>query len=308
MAIDARIKSLFLMPALAVTALATLGSLVMMALSSGYRLEWLGAALASAALPLVVVRLMVRPVARTSEYLPFHLLLGIGGTALAGRSMFRDFMTSLELYREIGGAFLSALNPTAGNLPGLVAFVSLVLLLLYLFWYSSYGRFPDSRLDVGSKLPLFEVTDLDGKVVKSTDFLGSPAVFLFFRGNWCPLCMAQIGELKERYQELERLGVQVCLISPQHAEDSRALAERMGVNFNFLVDVENRAATELGIAVANGVPVGVPGDYPDDTVMPTLFVTTAGGTIVFSDQTDNYRVRPEPDIFLAILRRSEAVA
>ena len=44
------------------------------------------------------------------------------------------------------------------------------------------------------------------------------------------------------------------------------------------------------------------------TVMPTVVVTDANGTIVFSDQTDNYRVRPEPDVFLAILRRSGAVA
>jgi hypothetical protein len=42
--------------------------------------------------------------------------------------------------------------------------------------------------------------------------------------------------------------------------------------------------------------------------MPTVVVTNASGTIVFSDQTDNYRVRPEPDVFLAILRRSGAVA
>ncbi|RLA34664.1 MAG: AhpC/TSA family protein, partial [Gammaproteobacteria bacterium] len=32
------------------------------------------------------------------------------------------------------------------------------------------------------------------------------------------------------------------------------------------------------------------------------------GTIVYSDQTDNYRVRPEPDTFLAILRRAGVVS
>ena len=49
-------------------------------------------------------------------------------------------------------------------------------------------------------------------------------------------------------------------------------------------------------------------DYPADTVLPTLVVTGPSGKIIYSDQTDNYRVRPEPDIFLAILRRAGVVA
>jgi hypothetical protein len=42
--------------------------------------------------------------------------------------------------------------------------------------------------------------------------------------------------------------------------------------------------------------------------MPTVIVTNASGTILFTDQTDNYRVRPEPDIYISILRRAGAVA
>ena len=53
-------------------------------------------------------------------------------------------------------------------------------------------------------------------------------------------------------------------------------------------------------------PYSETGEAPaaPDTVMPTVVVTNANGTILFSDQADNYRVRPEPDIFLAILRRA----
>ena len=43
-------------------------------------------------------------------------------------------------------------------------------------------------------------------------------------------------------------------------------------------------------------------------MLPTLVVTNERGTILYSDQTDNYRVRPEPDIFLAILRRAGVIA
>ncbi len=150
--------------------------------------------------------------------------------------------------------------------------------------------------------------DYRGQLHRSVDLLGNPAVLLFYRGNWCPLCMAQISEIAARYREFVDLGITVWLISPQPEDMSRVLAERYDVPFVFLVDKDNKLATELAIAQPNGVPAGVARDYPPDTVLPTLVVTGPSGTIVFSDQTDNYRVRPEPDVFLAILRRSGAVA
>jgi hypothetical protein len=36
--------------------------------------------------------------------------------------------------------------------------------------------------------------------------------------------------------------------------------------------------------------------------MPTVIITDPDGTILFADETDNYRVRPEPGLFLEIVR------
>ena len=118
--------------------------------------------------------------------------------------------------------------------------------------------------------------------------------------------MAQVRELAGRYQDLDAMGIKVVLVSPQPETESRKLAETHNVPFRFLVDQDNQVAQSLGIAVKNGVPVGI-GGYAPDTVMPTLIVANANGTIIFSDQADNYRLRPEPDVFLAILRRTGAM-
>ncbi len=189
-----------------------------------------------------------------------------------------------------------------------VALVNTAIMVLYVFWYSRFGRIESMQLGVGNKLPEFSLQSSEGDEVGSEDFLGSPAVLLFYRGNWCPLCMAQIREIAGRYREMDDMGVKVALISPQPDQYSKHLAGMHDVPFHFLVDAENSFAESLGIAVDHGVPVGVMGGYAPNTVMPTVVVTNASGTIVFSDQTDNYRVRPEPDVFLAILRRSGAVA
>lgn len=283
---DSTLKSLFILPAVAVSALILVGAVVMAAISWQERVAWIGVAVAALPLPLLVARLAFLPLPRTSDALPLVLLVAAAGA----------FVPIWQMVYE--GA--------AGWAPVSAAAAAVVLLLLYDFWYSRYGRYPDARLDVAAKLPEFELTDLEGNTVRSTDVLGRPAAFLFYRGSWCPICMAQLDELAERRDEMERLGMTVCLISPQPEAHTRRLAEKFGGPFRFFVDKDNRAAGELQIAVKNGVPVGLRGDYGSDTVMPTLFVTSANGTIVFSDQTDNYRVRPEPDIFIAILRRAGA--
>jgi len=78
------------------------------------------------------------------------------------------------------------------------------------------------------------------------------------------------------------------------------LAEKFDAPFEFLVDADGAAARELGLTHVGGVPKGVPG-YGADTVYPTVIIVDAARRILFSDQTDNYRVRPEPQTFLDVL-------
>jgi beta-lactamase superfamily II metal-dependent hydrolase len=36
--------------------------------------------------------------------------------------------------------------------------------------------------------------------------------------------------------------------------------------------------------------------------MPTVIITDKQGTVVWTHETDNYRVRPEPETFLEVIR------
>jgi hypothetical protein len=44
--------------------------------------------------------------------------------------------------------------------------------------------------------------------------------------------------------------------------------------------------------------------YDSETVLPTVIITDAGGKVLWSHQTDNYRVRPEPSLYLQVLREN----
>jgi len=173
--------------------------------------------------------------------------------------------------------------------------------LAYTRWYSWFGREPSPALVIGERLPddLPFIEHGRGPIV-AADLRGRPTVLLFYRGNWCPLCMAQVGEIAARWRDVEALGAQVVLVSPQDDAHTRALAARHDVAFRYLRDEGLVAARHLGIANDDGTPAGMIG-YESDTVLPTLVVTDGEGRIVYADQTDNYRVRPTPDTVLAAL-------
>jgi peroxiredoxin len=173
--------------------------------------------------------------------------------------------------------------------------------LAYTRWYSRFGRTPSAALTIGATLPSdLRFVEHGRGSLSSADLRGRPTVLLFYRGNWCPLCMAQVSEIAARWREIEATGAQVVLISPQDEAHTRSLAARHGVRFRYLRDEGLAAARRLGLLDADGTPAGMIG-YDGDTVLPTLVVTDAEGRIVFADQTDNYRVRPTPDTVLATL-------
>ena len=68
-------------------------------------------------------------------------------------------------------------------------------------------------------------------------------------------------------------------------------------------------ARTLGIENPNGLPMGMQVlGYDSETVLPTVIITGRDGKIIWTHETDNYRVRPEPDVFLDVLRRHGVVA
>ena len=206
----------------------------------------------------------------------------------------------------LSGAVLTIIgwgqNPEAGPLPLVLGITGVLGWSLYLFWYSRYAGREGTELRPGKPLPEFTLEDEEGRKVNSRQFLGNPALFLFYRGNWCPLCMAQIKEIAAQYKQLADHGVQIVLISPQPHKHTQKLAQRFEVPFIYLVDAGNKVARQLKLLAQNGLPFGMQLlGYDSDTVMPTVVITDAEGKIIFADLTDNYRVRPEPETFMRVL-------
>ena len=179
-------------------------------------------------------------------------------------------------------------------------FLGVIPSFVYVFWYSRLDRSAPTAIAVGATLPSFELHDGDGNPVTPTE--GKHALYMFIRGNWCPLCMAQVNEVAAQYRELEERGVEVFLMSRQPAANTRALARRFDAPIRFCVDEDGQLASRLGIEHVGGVPFLMePLGYDADSVLPTVVITDPNRRIIFADLTDNYRVRPDPSTFLAAL-------
>lgn len=249
----------------------------------GLTLEYIGLFLASFPIVLFFLLVFINKKPRTSaNLLPWTAAVGIG------------------LVLTIIGSSESALLGIA------LAIITNILWGLYLLWYSKFNnRASNKVLKIGQSLPIFQLEDEKTNIVSSDRFIGNPSIYMFYRGNWCPLCMAQIKEIAEQYQELEKRGINMVLISPQPHKYTASLARKFQVGFHFLVDKGNQVAQQLNLLSENGLPFGFQAlGYDSDTVMPTIIITDKNGTILFADLTDNYRVRPEPSTFLEILDKS----
>jgi peroxiredoxin len=210
-------------------------------------------------------------------------------------------MSSLLRLVAVAGLLLAAVAASRGSASPLIALLAAVVaggFIAFDLWYSRLGRTVNERIRPGETLPEVTAQDLSGNTVSTRDLAGSPALLMFFRGNWCPFCDAQVRQLAGQYRELNQRGVRLVFVSPQPADLTRRVAQSLDVAVDFWVDADCNAARGLGLLQENGVPVGLRGRYGRDTVLPTAILLDADGRVIYTDETDNYRIRPRPEVFL----------
>ena len=278
------IKSIFVTSFIMAANAAMVAAIVAM-VKSGWQSPWLGTLIACGVPAMFFNLLLIKPRARTSQNLYSLILAGAVGSAVA--------------------LYLGA--PLVSWPVGLAIVVGLLASLAYVFWYSRFGHPSNQALAEGAQLAPFELIE-NGQRFNTAEMTHKPALWIFYRGNWCPLCMAQIKEIAAQYRELARRGVEVFLVSPQKEENSIALSKKFDAPMRFMTDPDNRAAETLGILVKGGLPAGFQAmGYDSDVPRPTVFITAPGGKILYLDMTDNYRVRPEPQVFFSVLEKHAIV-
>lgn len=90
------------------------------------------------------------------------------------------------------------------------------------------------------------------------------------------------------------------LVSPQAESHTASLAKQFDAPLEFWVDQDLSVARALGLVDEKGLPLGMEAlGYAQDTVLPTSILLDERGIVFHDDQTDSYRIRPEPADYLA---------
>ncbi|HRG95686.1 MAG TPA: peroxiredoxin family protein [Polyangiaceae bacterium] len=144
-----------------------------------------------------------------------------------------------------------------------------------------------------ARAPDFALPSHTGRTVALHDALrAGPVVVVFYRGQWCPWCKEQLGELGHEYAAITARGASVVAISVDPREDSIALARAYALPFELLED-------KGGAVSARYVGLDAAG-YS----MPGVFVVGADGAIVLRHLGKSASDRVHSGAILAALARA----
>lgn len=171
-------------------------------------------------------------------------------------------------------------------------------------------------LKPGMQAPEFALREAGGQIVRSADLLAlGPLILNFFRGRWCPYCMAELDAWRELFPEMRSRGIMLAAISPQTEHQADLLAQQHPLPFPVLSDPGLVIAEQFGLVYP--VPeyqqrhyrrmlVNVPfinGDPSWRLLLPATFAIAPDGNILFAEAHADFRVRPEPADVLAAISR-----
>jgi len=93
-----------------------------------------------------------------------------------------------------------------------------------------------SVLGQESKAPQFELRDINGRIVRLSDYQGK-VVLINFWATWCPPCRAEMPDLVRRQREYRVKGLQIIGITypPENKGRVRRFARSLKVNYPIIL-------------------------------------------------------------------------
>jgi peroxiredoxin len=174
---------------------------------------------------------------------------------------------------------------------------------------------PSDVVGVGDTLASFTLSDATGSPVPLDQLIETgPAVFVFYRGGWCPYCnLALRTYQRELVPELPTFGARLVAISPQTPDESLSTVEKAELDFTVLSDPGSRVAQSIGIVFQQSDDVleaqrklgldlaSVNAEGSTQLPRPTVLIVDQDRVVRFVDVQPDYTARTEVTDILAAL-------
>lgn len=160
------------------------------------------------------------------------------------------------------------------------------------------------RVAVGALAPDFTLGTYGGGTLTLSSLRAKKNVVLvFYRGYWCPYCVAQLKELRSLLDAPLKKDTELLVVSIDPDEDTKVAITRIGADgvqpdFTFLSDPEHTVIARYGVLNPNGSRRGIP--------HPAAYVIDKAGIVRFRDVQTDYKVRPTNAQILAAVKSLSA--
>lgn len=102
-------------------------------------------------------------------------------------------------------------------------------------------------LQIGDRMPHFEVMDQSGNIVSSESFIGKKTIIYFYPKDNTSGCTAQACNLRDNYQSLVDAGYNVVGVSKDSAASHVKFIEKNSLPFTLLADTTTQMQQDFGV-------------------------------------------------------------
>lgn len=104
-----------------------------------------------------------------------------------------------------------------------------------------------SKLNIGEKLPTFELLDQKGQKINSESLLGQPLVLYFYPKDDTPGCTAEACSFRDNFEDFIAEGARVVGVSADSPEAHAKFAAKHRLPFTLLSDKGNTLRKQFGV-------------------------------------------------------------
>ena len=171
-------------------------------------------------------------------------------------------------------------------------------------------------LNVGAKMPAFNLTDANGKAVASDDLLKQGnLVVVFYRGSWCPFCNTYLRNLQKNMKQIKASGGNVVAISVESPDNSLAVSKKDEIDFTVLSDPNLTVAKQFGIVYdlppatdelykSHGLDIAKHNAMEKPQLpLSATYIVNRKGEIVYAFLEPDYKKRAAPDVIVETLSK-----
>jgi len=187
------------------------------------------------------------------------------------------------------------------GIPGyVIGGIAIVPALLFLFGTFTSGLPSQTpAVVVGTAAPDFSLVDADGRPFRLSELAGSPVLLKFYRGYWCPYCVAELAQLDRYAKDFAALGVKLVAVSSDRVDELAPFRRKYDWAIRLVADPALAAHRLYNVQSRKFTPRRGPFR---DLAIPTTILIDRDGRVLWIEQTPDFRVRPQADMVLAKAR------